>query len=326
MPRHPRPLRYLPIPLIVLGLLLAGRGLAQPNPTPPAQPGRLTLATYNLENFHDVFDDPYTKDEDSGIKPRAEIEALARTIRWVNADIFAFQELENDGALRAVVNEFLADMGYRYIAVQPTNSDRGINLGVISRLPIVSLTSHRFLECRLEGESRTWEFARDLMQVRVRATPDRNLDLFIVHLKSRHDSAGDPMSAKWRSAEAATAVRIIEPLLQADPDAWLAVAGDFNDTPGSPAIGRFLAPSPVLGSQPMLIDTHASLPAEKRITYRKEPYARNGPIDYVLASPGLARHLVPGSARVPLTHDHPDMLTGSDHAPVIVSFDLPPRH
>ncbi|MCC6679761.1 MAG: endonuclease/exonuclease/phosphatase family protein [Phycisphaeraceae bacterium] len=268
----------------------------------------VTLAAYNIENAFDVFDNPYTDDQDNEVKPRSEWEAIANVLRQVNPDVCAFSELENEYVLHAMVSDFLPGAGYHYVAADHTNSTRGINLGIISRLPILSLTSYRFLELTLPGEEQTWTFARDLWRVTLEAPDGKPLDVFVVHLKSRHDSDDDPNSAKWRLAEASMARRIIDGLLEQNPEARLAIMGDFNDTPGDPAISA-------LTSGKSLIDVHANLPAEQRITYLRKPYRST--IDYILASPALVNLLVPGSPRV-LQDER--LLGGSDHAPVIATF------
>lgn len=282
--------------------------------TAQAQQGKLTVAAYNLENLYDVFDDPYTKDEDTRIKPRDEVESIAATLRHMNADVIGVVEVENEGILRGMINGFLADMRYDYVAVTQGNSGRGINLGVISRKPIVSVTSHRFQELSLPGQTQTWSFARDLMQVKVQATADRTMDIFIVHFKSRHDSQGDPKSANWRLAEATRARQVIAGLLKQDPTAWVAIIGDLNDTPDTPSLAGFLSP---LDGTPALVDAHAHLPSDQRITYLHEPYRST--IDYVLVSPDLGKRLVRSATTV---ISDPAWTKGSDHAPVVATFQL----
>lgn len=315
---------------IVWSLPVNGKDPA-PAPTPagtkPA-PGRLTFASYNAAWLLDVFRDPYINDGDRKPKPRAEIELLAKAIREVNPDVLAVTEVENEGVLKGVVKEFLADMGYEYVTVAHTNSDRGQNLGIVSRRPIVSMTSHRFQELRLDGHDRTWRFARDLWRVEVQVTAKQNVELYIVHLKSKLDSADDKNSATWRLAEATAARRIINDRLARQPDALIAMLGDFNDTPESPTLATLLTavPANAAGKPPLdsagfpgLSDSHASLPAKSRITYIKEPHRST--IDYILTSPALAKRLVPGSPRV---LDDQAVLGGSDHAPVSAAFQFDP--
>lgn len=303
---------------IVLCVGLAGLAHGQTDATNNSM-RRFTIATHNLQNAMDVFDDPYMMDERLGAKPREKLEQVAAALRTLDADVIVFQELEAEGMLRVVTHELLGGMGYEYIAVQPTNTDHGINLGVISRSPIVSITSHRLLELRLPGDERVWRFARDLMRVRVQATPKRTLDLYVAHFKSKRGVPGDPQSASWRMAEASATHRIISRTLTAEPGAWIALAGDLNSTPDSDVIARLQSP-PEGRDQPSLINPHANLAPDERVTYLRKPYRST--IDYILVSEALSRLVVPGSAQV-ITNT--DLLGGSDHAPVAVSFDLPMR-
>ena len=275
----------------------------------------LTLASYNVENYFDVFDDPYVSDEGTPVKSRRAIMAIAKAIRAMDADVVAFEELENEWVLHALVVEFLADMGYDHIAALPTNSRRGINLGIISRKPIERATSHRWLELKLPGDRRTWQFARDLAMFRLRVTVEHTLDLYVVHLKSRRSGDGDPKSAKWRLAEATAVQRVVSQRVAADPTAWVAVVGDFNDTPDTDVYAKLTAPD--AEGRATLIDLHATLPDNRRITYLSKPFRST--VDYIFASPALARHAVANSARV---INNSAVLAGSDHAPVVVTFEL----
>jgi endonuclease/exonuclease/phosphatase family metal-dependent hydrolase len=270
----------------------------------------ITIAFYNLENAFDVFDDPYTADEISDVKQRGELKAIAAAIREMNPDVITFSELENVHVLRAMASDFLSDAGYRYIASNPTNSSRGINMGIISRLPIESITSYRFAELTLPNEKRTWHYARDLMRVTLRAPNGEPLDIFTVHFKSKRDAASDPNSKHWRLAEALGARRTIDAILVDRPDAMIALVGDFNDTPDSEPIGALLADE-------VLHDVHDDLPKKAHVTYLKKKYRST--IDYILVSGGLAKRYIAGSAAV--LHNK-KLLHGSDHAPIWATFEF----
>lgn len=275
--------------------------------------GRVKIMAYNVGNMFDVFDDPYTNDEGANVKPRSAIEKVARMVRYVDADVVAFSEIENEGILRAMVHEFLPGAGYKDVAVMATNSSRGINLGVISRLPIKSLTSHRFARLVLPDAPRTWRFARDLLRVRVVMESDHLLDIYVAHFKSKLDSLDDPNSAKWRLAEAIATGEIIAEARRRNPDVPAVLVGDLNDTPDS-AVLRAIYDSG-------LVDVHAHLHEDHRVTYLRHPYRST--IDYILADRQMARRLVPGSALVP--HDQ-KLISGSDHAPVVAAFTLGRQH
>ncbi|WP_432799985.1 endonuclease/exonuclease/phosphatase family protein [Poriferisphaera sp. WC338] len=287
--------------LAVMTMLIGARVL---------QAEELRVAVYNVENMFDVFDDPYMEDEGTDVKSREEIVQLAKAIRFLDADVVGFAEVENEHVLRAMVQEFLPDMGYDYIACPMTNSGRGISLGLISRKPIVKATSYRWQTFTLPGAKRTWKFARDLTHITVQATKEKVMDVFVVHFKSKRDSAGDKQSANWRLAEATQARKIINQIYDNDPDAWVVMTGDLNDTPESPVLKT-------LTQDGGLVDMHTHLPEEQRITYLNLPHRSR--IDYILASPALAKKADKDSAVI--VHDK-EIIAGSDHAPLAVTFDL----
>jgi len=290
--------------LLCLSFILTLPSLVQ------ADDGKLVIACYNVENMFDVFDDPYTDDQNTDVKSREEVATIAKAIQEMDADIVAFSELENLGLLHAMVDEFLPNMGYVYVDVIKTNSGRGINLGVMSRYPILSVTSYRHRKLTLPGESREWRFARDLMKAEIQLGEDEDapiLDLFAVHLKSKRTTDNDPKSAKWRLAEAIEMREIIEQELEEDPDRLLAIVGDFNDTPDSDPVAQFIKAG--------LFDAHAKLPAANRITYLNKPFRST--IDYIFVSRALA--IKQTGARVILNSE---LTAGSDHAPLTATFDL----
>jgi len=276
---------------------------------------QLKIGCYNVENLMDVWDDPYTDDEQTPVKQYKEINAVAKLIDQVDPDIMAISELENEGVLRSVVHEFLVDKGYNYVTSSMTNDGRGVRLGLISRKPIISVTSHRFQDLRHPDSNKRYRFARDLFYIKIQATPTRVLHVFAVHLKSMRDSTDDPKSEHWRSAEAIGARRIIGDVLKAEPDAWVVMLGDFNSVPDSPSLKIILEPT--APGAPFLVDTYASVPAKDRITYLPSKYRSN--IDYILASPALASRLVKDSQVLIKSES---MLVGSDHTPLGVTFNI----
>lgn len=307
-------------------LLTAGSALpTAAQTTADKQPSfkQIKVASYNLQNFFDVFDDPYTGDEGTRPKSRDDLKAVADAIVDLDADVVGLIEIEAEGALKAMVYEMMPDAGYEYVAVCPTNSTRGINLGVLSRVPIVSLTSHRLQTLTLPTHpNKQWRFARDILQVRLQVQPGRVMDVFITHFKSKHDSAGDPESKNWRLAEAVAAKRMIDSAIaqqQAvypDDEPWVLIMGDINDTPDSATVSALLNPAKGRTSFE-LVDVHKHLPADKRITYLRNPYRST--IDYVLTSTGLAKRTNAKMSGVPTDEAK---LQASDHAPVYATFDL----
>ncbi|MBI4579671.1 MAG: hypothetical protein HY718_08220, partial [Planctomycetes bacterium] len=166
--------------------------------------GTITIGAYNVLNLFDHVDDPYRTDTEADEKPRPQIEALACTIRSLNADVLALEEVENRDILQRFVGAFLRDMGYEVVLFEG-NDNRGIDVALLSRLPVGPVTSHRHLRFA-DPDGRTMRFRRDLLQVRVEPPGGMPFDVFVLHLKSKGGEPGG--SAETRIGEA-RAVRAI---------------------------------------------------------------------------------------------------------------------
>lgn len=268
----------------------------------------IRIGTYNVLNLFDEFDDPYREDERMEPKPRTELENLAQTIRQLDADVLALQEVENRFYLEQYVRSFLPEMGYNYVELIEANNHRGIDCAIVSRLPIKSATTHRHLSFK-GPDGKMNRFQRDLLQVRLEGPGEFEFDVFVVHLKSKYgDTAGE--SEPTRLAEAAKVREIVDHILYQDPNARFVICGDFNDTWDSPSIKL------IRGSgQTELICPGASLPELDRVTYNKAPFISM--IDYIMCSPAMHRCYVESSYRmIPGTVDG----SGSDHNPSVATF------
>ena len=277
----------------------------------------IRIASYNVQWFMDEYPDPYSIAlRNVHPKSKDKIQQIMQVIRELNADVVTFQEIENHGILNEVVRDYLPDMGYKYIVVGQTNSGVGQQIGVISRKPIVSTTSYRYSELKLPDDPRTWLFARDLLKVTIQVTPEKTMDVYTVHFKSKRDSINDKNSNAWRLAESMKTREIIADRLAKEPDAWVVLAGDFNDTPDSPVLRAFIG-----GEKPFLSDPHSGLPEEKRISYLRAPY--RSIIDFTLLSPVLASRVVHAKTSVfAYETATPSNIGGSDHSPVVVTLKL----
>jgi len=277
--------------------------------TKPAAWSRETvrIGSFNVMNLFDTYDDPYTHDETTPFKPRAALEQVAATIRQLNADVLALVEVENRGVLERFNRALLSDMGYGEVVLFEGNDGRGIDVALLSRLPVGAVTTYRHLSFPLPGGGET-RFRRDLLRVRIEPPGAAAFDVFVVHLKSKRGETQG--SAPIRQAEATELRRICDEILKQDAAARFLVCGDFNDTWDSPALKT------IRGSgATALTCAFEQLPTDKRVTYNREPH--RSMIDYILCSPAMAKAYVDRSYGLV---DGSTSTIGSDHNPIGAEF------
>lgn len=279
-------------------------------PAPAAsKPGEVVIASYNLLNLFDEHDDPYREDEGTPTKPRAEMERLAESIRALNADVIAVEEVENRDYLQRFVDVFLPEMGYRDVVLFEGNDGRGIDVGVISRIPVGEVRSRRHL--RFAGhDGGPARFNRDVLAVTLEPKDAAPFEVWVVHLKS---NAGGPEEAEpIRLAEARELRRLLDKELVDNPSARIVVTGDFNDTFDSKTLQTIVG-----NSVNALWSAGSEATNPDLVTYNKGEF--RSVIDFLLCSPEMARSFVKGSYRNPQGSVE---TTGSDHNPISATFQL----
>ncbi len=278
-------------------------------PHPPAVAGQLTVATYNILNLFDSEDDPYHGDEGTPAKPREQLQTLADSIKALNADVIAFQEVENRFYLERFIEVFLPDMGYDNVVHFEGNDVRGIDVCLVSRVPIGPVRSHRHITFTgPEGGQR--RFNRDVLAVTIEPPNAKPFEAWIVHLKS--NSGGREFAEPVRLGEARQLRTMLDQQLGDNPDARIIVLGDFNDTWESETLNT------IVGSGPWALWSAASdLEGELPDTFNSGEY--RSMIDFILCSPAMAQAYKKGSFRV--IPGSPES-TGSDHNPVVATFRL----
>lgn len=277
--------------------------------SPRSVEGQLVVATYNTLNMFDDQDDPYHADEGTPAKPREELERLAQSIAQLNADVVAFQEVENRFYLERFVDVFLPKLGYDHVVHFEGNDGRGIDVCLISRVPIGPVRSYRHVTFPGPNDS-IRKFNRDLLAVTIEPPGADPLEVWIVHLKS--NSGGREFAEPVRMGEANQLRKMLDQQLGDDPEARILVVGDFNDTWDSETMKTIVGE----GSMAMWSAT-SELGGDLPDTYNTGEF--HSMIDFILCSPAMAKTYVKDSFQV--IPGSPDS-TGSDHNPVSVSFSL----
>jgi endonuclease/exonuclease/phosphatase family metal-dependent hydrolase len=332
---------------VIVGIAAAGGTMSDVppvrhgDPTPPARtPGAIRVATYNVLNLFDPFDDPALGgrwDDLPNATDERRCRNIAAMIRRIDADIIALQEVESLECLRWFRDTFLADMGYDHMASEDVGYFRGVESSVLSRFPIEEVTiwpNQSLEDVDRDGPGFTplpddrdtpTTYQRSPMRVDVRVSDDYALTLFVLHHKAGR-------SFGWmREMEALRTVEKLTAIADAEPDRNVIVLGDFNAAPWDRSLRLYLeagfVDSLAHRAMPRTDGADESELAEARL-YKTHDSGRV--IDYVLLNAAAYAELVVGSAHVvgkPFDpeydrrrNDPEPAWFAADHHPVVVDL------
>ena len=317
----------------------------------PKQKGAIRLATYNVENLFDDFDDPALSgqnDDKDETTSEARLKALGAMIRKLDADVLCLEEVESMRALEWFRDRYLTGLGYDHIASIDAGYFRGVEQSVLSRIPIENarvyngedrVISDMAPRCsddsakRLGGEwsppnksSPSEQFQRSPLRVDLKAKDGYELTVFVCHFK-----AGGRDFAQQREYEALQVEEFVSDVMAANPDANVAVVGDFNALPNDMAT-KALRMSP-LG----LVSAYDWRFDKKGDKDLYTTHASGRAIDFIVMSPGLAADCVENSYFVLGTlhaasdwdwrkadENPPPAGYASDHSPVAIDLVTKP--
>jgi endonuclease/exonuclease/phosphatase family metal-dependent hydrolase len=313
--------------------------VAAPAPAAPPAPRRrpthtIRLATWNLLNLFDGEDDPALSG-DLDDKPMTitadRARALAEAIRAVDADVWALQEVESAAALQWFRDAFLDGAGYRYLASFDAGNARGIECSLLSRFEIAD--ARVWPDLALDDVERPgggWaavppasrpglRMARSPLYAEVRVSRGYTLSIFVLHHKAGADFDFQ------REAEAVRVIELVDHVRRRDPDANVAVMGDFNAAPWDKSLRLYLEAG--------LVDTLAHRATRGPEAALSRTHVSDRVLDYILLDGAAYRELVIGSPQVYRTcsppsggdrqREHAPPGCASDHFPVVI--DLAPR-
>lgn len=265
-------------------------------------------------------------------KPEKALRALAERIGRLDAHVLAIQEVENIDALRRFNRDVLDDP-YPYEVLIEGNDPRFIDVGLLSRLPVTNVTSHRF---EVHPDDVQPIFGRDLLEVDVLDPRRRRrlVKVYVNHLKSKFVPFGvrDRDDAQRRNdlrrrRQAETVARVVA--ARTRPRTRYVVLGDFNDAPDAAPLEPMVTG---LGLVDALVDVGETqepptssnpedVPPTVRWTHRFRQ--SNAPdhyelLDQIWVSPSLQDHVADAliDRRSHWTAEATGV--GSDHDPVTV--------
>lgn len=249
----------------------------------------MRLATFNCENLFARYrfkKDPGPRLADGftindlafDIYDETAKQITARTIKQVDADVIALQEVESLPVLDRFNARYLGGMKYRHRIVVDGNDQRGIDVAILSRFPIVSVRSHR----DERNSANTAElFSRDCLEARVEVD-GKVLTLYVNHLKSM--VGGRSETKARRQEQAARVADLVSEKWDAEgAKGCYVVLGDLNDYPDAETgLGPLL-------KHAGLVNVLDRLPEGERWTHFYAGGHTYGQLDYLLLSPALAQ-------------------------------------
>ena len=220
-------------------------------------------------------------------------EALAAT----QAEVCALQEVENLVTLTAFDTRYLARWSgdpFEERVLLEGNDSRGIDVGLLSRLPVIHYRSHAretygSLGLRPPGglSVNDYAFRRDCLEADV-VKDGRVLTLFVCHFKSMY--GGRRRTRAIRQAEARAVRLIIERRFARPETAEWVILGDFNDyaeLDGRPLSDHGLGPLLDDGFAADLVPRAVADPLD-RWTHHYNGDDTYGALDHIFLSPALA--------------------------------------
>lgn len=295
------------------------------------------IASYNVQNLCDipVISGRYT----TRPKSAESLAAMAETIRRLNPDILALQEVQiapyrqgippKDAKRRIFRTAWNAEEHMhplldrlnaqawqnRYRVIKPdTNSKRGLGLALLYQperidfLQSVEFYDAVFQRALVGAKFACWNDAK-------RQGEPLSCWVFNVHLKSRLPSSGEQRPEVIRQAEARRIREILGKLFEKDPQAHVVLTGDFNASLHRPEDMMVLKDLCLMqGHDAKLRPVTGGKPSYR---HDKSQWEKNyEDADHLLLSRGLiARHLVKAGPAG-------DFNPGSDHRPIAAKLAI----
>ena len=195
------------------------------------------LCTFNVENLFSRFDFSKDKTRDTfkddgftmndlafGIIDEESKRITGACLRATQADILCLQEVESGILLDRFRNRFLSNLGYRYSVVLESHDSRFINVGVLSRYPIVHIRSHK------DDWNQTnsgFVFSRDCLEVDVQIGCSL-LTIYVNHLRAM--LGGRSATHEKRRLQVNRILEIVEERWKSSGFAGnFVIVGDMND-------------------------------------------------------------------------------------------------
>ncbi|KUG57366.1 endonuclease [Kocuria rosea subsp. polaris] len=321
------------------------------------------IATFNLENFDETAPGVRPSLEER-------IRLMRPQIHRLRADVAVFQEVngqDRPGALREVhaLRALLEDTGLAGANLASTRGEDGAvfrerNLVVATPLPIVAVEqlsndlvgalSYRRLTALPTDEAAVEiTVERPILYAHVKLQSGKVLHVINVHLKSKIPTnipgqkidnftwrsadawaEGSFISSMKRMSQAVEVRRLVDRILDTDPEAFIVVAGDFNADPEEVPVQAIRGDVEDTGNPELvnriLVPIEHTVPEPARYTLFHQGRAQM--LDHMLVTRNLLASYRGSEIHNEVLHDESAAFAvdrkypESDHAPVVATFAL----
>lgn len=256
--------------------------------TPPAaMPGRLRMASFNIQDFTDGVNDDERNENHTPAEARLRAHGVAGALGPANPDILCLQEIENRAALEILNQSFARPYPLGYITCFRDLYRHKVkqNLAVLARVPLERVRMVDF--ATLHGGSRP---PRGLLNFTVNLDARTRLGVYVVHLKSNYGEEAQDRAERRQALELlrADARRLAA---RDDKARWeLLVAGDTNTDPAAHEFARDRSLEPLAD----WVDVWRRQPAQDEFTIPRTHDVATGKalpaalFDRLFVTPGLA--------------------------------------
>jgi len=216
---------------------------------------RVKVLFWNVENLFDTEDDSLTNDDEfvpysmrgwNYERYEQKLFSIYKTIvavgGWQVPDVVALAEVENHRVLEDLLEKTpLFRAGYNIIH-RDSEDRRGIDLAVLYRPSVLTVTDTSFLNIRFpeRPQSRT----RDILHLKFKMEKETSFDLFVNHWPSRY--GGGRSSEDKRIYVAEVLKTTLNNIYTQDSLVNCVVLGDFNDLPEDASLLNLVTAKPRL--------------------------------------------------------------------------------
>jgi hypothetical protein len=210
----------------------------------------IAIGFYNLENFYDTINDPKKNDDDFTPKGtnaytpnvfRKKVDNLATVLSMMATDkttdglaMVGVAETENEDVLDVLVNHpKLKSRGWKYIIFDGPD-ERSIDCGLLYNPKYFKLMAATSLTVPVDSGDRP---TRDVLYVRGKLQ-GQEVHVFVNHWPSRR--GGELATREKRKLAASVSKKVIDSIMQSNPNAYAIDMGDLNDDPINKSITEVL--------------------------------------------------------------------------------------